>query len=108
MAATVFERMNLTEGGIVWSIKFHPHDPSIMFLGTEGAEVFKSTDGGENWEYLATVSNPDAVQMAFATRILGIGIEAADTNQMLRGPGSRRCGPQLRRRQDLDHRQQRV
>ena len=53
-----------------------------MFLGTEGAEVFKSTDGGENWEYLSTVSNPDAVQMAFATRILGIGIEAGDAGQM--------------------------
>ena len=77
-----FERMNLTEGRIVWSIKFHPHDPSIMFLGTEGSEVFKSTDGGENWEYLSTVANPEAVQMAFATRILGIGIEAGDTNQM--------------------------
>ena len=50
--------MNMTEGRIVWSIKFHPHNPSIMFLGTEGAEIFKSTDGGENWEYLSTVANP--------------------------------------------------
>ena len=66
----------------MWSIKFHPHDPSIMFLGTEGSEVYKSTDGGENWEYQATISNPGSVQMAFATRILGIGIEAGDTNQM--------------------------
>ena len=77
-----FTRMNLAEGRIVWSIKFHPHDPSIMFLGTEGSEVYKSTDGGENWEYQATISNPGSVQMAFATRILGIGIEAGDTNQM--------------------------
>ncbi len=77
-----FTRMNLAEGRIVWSIKFHPHDPSIMFLGTEGSEVFKSADGGENWEYQATISNPASVQMAFATRILGIGIEAGDTNQM--------------------------
>ena len=77
-----FERMNMTEGRIVWSIKFHPHDSDIMFLGTEGAEVFKSTDGGENWQYMSTIANPDAVQMAFATRILGIGIEAGDTNQM--------------------------
>ena len=77
-----FTRMNLAEGRIVWSIKFHPHDPSIMFLGTEGSEVYKSADGGENWEYQATISNPGSVQMAFATRILGIGIEAGDTNQM--------------------------
>ena len=77
-----FERMNLTEGRIVWAIQFHPHDPNVMFLGTEGAEVFKSVDGGENWEYLSTVANPDAVQMAFATRILGLGIESGDTSQM--------------------------
>ncbi len=77
-----FERMNLTEGRIVWAIQFHPHNPSVMYLGTEGAEVFKSIDGGENWQYLSTIANPDAVQMAFATRILGIGIESGDPHQM--------------------------
>lgn len=77
-----FERMNMTEGRIVWSIKYHPHDRNIMFLGTEGSEVFKSVDGGERWEYMATISNPDSVQMAFATRILGIGIEPANPNHM--------------------------
>lgn len=77
-----WERMNLTEGRVVWSIKFHPSDPSIMFLGTEGSEVYKSVDGGENWEYLSTISNPDSVQMAFATRILGIGIESSNPNNM--------------------------
>ncbi len=77
-----FERMNMTEGRIVWSIKFHPNDPSVMFLGTEGSEVFKSTDGGENWEYLATISNPGQHQMAFAMRILGIAIQPDNTDQM--------------------------
>ena len=77
-----WERMNLTEGRIVWSIKFHPGDPSIMFLGTEGSEVYRSQDSGENWEYMATISNPDSVQMAFATRILGIGIEASNPDNM--------------------------
>ena len=77
-----FERMDLDEGRIVWSFKFHPHDPNIMFLGTEGSEVYKSADGGESWEYLSTIANPDAVQMAFATRILGIGIEPSDPQYM--------------------------
>ena len=75
-------RMNLTEGRIVWSFKFHPSNSRIMFLGTEGSEVFKSQDGGENWEYLSTISNPDAVQMAFATRILGISIEGSNPDNM--------------------------
>ena len=77
-----FDRMNMNEGRIVWSIKFHPHDSNIMFLGTEGSEVFKSTDGGENWDYWATIANSDSVQMAFATRILGIGIESSNTDEM--------------------------
>ena len=59
-----FERMNMSEGRHVWAIKFHPDDPDTMFLGTEGSEVFKSTDGGENWDHLATIVNQDSVQMA--------------------------------------------
>ena len=77
-----WERMNMPEGRVVWSIKYHPNDSNIMFLGTEGSEVFRSDDGGENWVYQATISNPDQVQMAFATRILGIGIEASNPDHM--------------------------
>ncbi len=77
-----FKRMKMTEGRTVWSLKFHPDDPNIMFLGTEGSEVFKSTDGGENWEYLSTISNPGQHQMAFAMRILGIAIQPDNTDQM--------------------------
>ena len=77
-----WDRMNLTEGRVVWSIKFHPNDPNVMFLGTEGSEVFKSEDAGENWTYQSTISNPDSVQMAFATRILGLAIESSNPNHM--------------------------
>ena len=77
-----WERMNMTEGRVVWSLKFHPTNPRIMFLGTEGSEVFKSEDGGENWTYQATISNPDSVQMAFATRILGLAIESTNPDHM--------------------------
>lgn len=77
-----WQRMNMTEGRVVWSLRFHPNDPSIMFAGTEGAEVFKSADGGENWSHIATVSNPEQVQMAFAMRILGIDIEAVNPDNM--------------------------
>ena len=49
-----WQRMNLTEGRIVWSLKFAPNNPQVMFLGTEGSEVYRSQDGGENWEYHGT------------------------------------------------------
>ena len=77
-----WHRMNLPEGRVVWSIQFHPNDSQVMYLGTEGSEVFTSQDAGENWQYLSTISNPNAVQMAFATRILRIAIEPANPQYM--------------------------
>jgi photosystem II stability/assembly factor-like uncharacterized protein len=77
-----WQRMHLPEGRIVWSLAFHPQTPQIMFLGTEGSDVYRSDDGGESWQYLATIVNPDAVQMAFATRILGLAIEPVDPNRI--------------------------
>jgi len=53
-----------------------------MYLGTEGSEVFKSEDGGENWQHLSTITNPDQVQMAFAMRILALAIETSNPDNM--------------------------
>ena len=44
--------------------------------------MYTSDDGGEYWRSLSTISRPDAVQMAYATRILGIAIASADPNRM--------------------------
>jgi photosystem II stability/assembly factor-like uncharacterized protein len=77
-----WQRMHLPEGRIVWSLAFQPGNPRIMFLGTEGSEVYRSDDGGESWQYWSTIVNPDAVQMAFATRILGLAIEPAAPNRI--------------------------
>jgi photosystem II stability/assembly factor-like uncharacterized protein len=77
-----WQRMDLPEGRTVWSIQFHPHNPQMMYLGTEGSEVYCSQDSGEHWQYLSTIANPDAVQMAFATRILGIAIEPTNPQRM--------------------------
>ena len=77
-----WKRMNLPEGRVVWSFKFHPHDANVMFLGTEGCEVYKSEDSGENWQYMSTIINKDAVEMAFSTRILGIAIDQANPDLM--------------------------
>jgi hypothetical protein len=71
---------HLPERRIVWSLAFHPGNPQIMFLGTEGSDVYRSNDGRESWQYLSTIVNRDAVQMAFATRILGLALEPTDPN----------------------------
>jgi hypothetical protein len=41
---------HLPEGRIVWSLAFHPDNPQIMFLGTEGSDVYRSDDGRESWQ----------------------------------------------------------
>ena len=77
-----FERMNMTEGRIVWSIKFHPHDSDIMFLGTEGRRGVQE----HRWRRELAVHvhhsqsrrGPDGLRNPHP----GIGIEAGDTNQM--------------------------
>src|SRR5215510_11617503 len=63
------------------AIAIHPQHPESVFVGTQRG-VYRSDDGGERWQYLSTIVNPDAVQMAFATRILGLAIEPADPNRM--------------------------
>ena len=48
-----WERMDMPEGRIVWSIRFQPGDPGTMYLGTEGSEVYHSDDAGESWREIS-------------------------------------------------------
>src|SRR5206468_1725767 len=77
-----WERMNLPEGRVIWSLQFHPTDSQVMYAGTEGSEVYISRDRGENWQYLSTITNPDALEMAWSPRIMSIGLEPANPDKM--------------------------
>jgi photosystem II stability/assembly factor-like uncharacterized protein len=77
-----WQRMNLPEGRVVWSLQFHPRNPQVMQLGTEGSELYRSQDGGETWAYVATIANPDAYEMAFSTRIIGLAQDATNPEHM--------------------------
>jgi photosystem II stability/assembly factor-like uncharacterized protein len=41
------------EGSQIWSIAIHPEDPDTIFAGTKPPGVFRSTDGGQQWEQLS-------------------------------------------------------
>lgn len=41
------------EPGDVWAIVHDPRDPSILFAGTRPAGLYRSIDGGSEWEKLA-------------------------------------------------------
>ena len=77
-----WERMGLPEGRVVWSLKAHPDVPEVIYLGTEGSEVYRSENAGGTWQYWGAISNPDAMQMKFATRILGMAMEAPSPDHM--------------------------
>lgn len=77
-----WQRAELPEGRTVFPIRFHPNNPDVMFLGTEGNEVYRSDDGGETWNYLSTIINPDAIQMGFPPRILGMALEPNNPDAM--------------------------
>jgi photosystem II stability/assembly factor-like uncharacterized protein len=77
-----WKRAALPEGRTVWSIAFRPGEPRVMYLGTQGDEVFRSDDGGESWNYLSTIVNPEAISMFFPTRILGLALEASDPDKI--------------------------
>jgi len=42
----------ILDGLIVMSIAAHPSDPQVVFVGTIGSGIFKSEDGGHNWQPL--------------------------------------------------------
>ena len=77
-----WERMNLLEGRVIWSLQFHPADARVMYAGTEGSEVFISRDGGEDWQHLSTIDNRDAYRMHWEPRIMSIGLDPADPDRM--------------------------
>ena len=78
----VWKRMDMPEGRIVWSLKFHPDRPGEMYLGTEGSEVYRSSDDGETWQYQSSIDVSGAHEMAFSTRILGLAIESHQPEHM--------------------------
>ena len=77
-----FKRASLPEGRIVFSIAFRPDDPRIMYLGTNGNEVFRSDDAGDTWKYMSIIEDPDQVEMPFPVRILWMDMEPSNPDVM--------------------------
>jgi photosystem II stability/assembly factor-like uncharacterized protein len=43
---------NGPEGGRIYTISIHPYDNNTVFIGTVGHGIYKSTNGGQNWQHL--------------------------------------------------------
>jgi photosystem II stability/assembly factor-like uncharacterized protein len=42
------------EGGEVWSLGVHPSNPNLLFAGYDPCKIYRSEDGGANWQMMNT------------------------------------------------------
>ncbi|HMB60140.1 MAG TPA: hypothetical protein VKN35_09525, partial [Xanthomonadales bacterium] len=64
-----WKNMGLKESGHISMIRFHPEDPSTVYVAAQGPlwnsggdrGLYRSTDGGENWERLLNINEDTGV-----------------------------------------------
>lgn len=57
------------ESDAVMSVTISPHDPDVVYAGTEPSRVYRSEDGGDSWEHLeGIVDLPSADDWFFPPR----------------------------------------
>lgn len=70
----------------VWSLLFHPRDPTVMFAGYENCEIYRTEDGGQRWRPLPVCARFPQITMRSganpARRVLMMGASRADPGQL--------------------------
>jgi len=66
----------------VWSIAVHPKSARTVYAGTSPVGVWRSDDGGDTWRQLPNVKQPDRIKMSFACRVMRIGVEPGQPDQI--------------------------
>lgn len=57
------------ESDAVTAVTVSPHDPDVVYVGTEPSRVYRSTDGGDSWEHLDGLTDlPSADSWFFPPR----------------------------------------
>jgi photosystem II stability/assembly factor-like uncharacterized protein len=82
-----WEKVNVSDHGLpVWSLLFHPRDPSVMYAGYESCEIYRSEDSGETWRQLpVSVQFPQVTTgpgANLAKRILMMSASAANSDEL--------------------------
>ena len=82
-----WEKVNVPDHGQpVWSLLYSPRDSNVMYAGYEACEIYRSEDGGENWQPIPISVRFPEVTMAPganpAKRILMMAASAADSGEL--------------------------
>ena len=81
-----WRRLNLpVVGSVIWSVLFRPHSPSVMYVGTAPAQIFRSVDGGDSWEPLQITLGPDIMATPFDTRVIAMAASPNLPDEMYAG-----------------------
>jgi hypothetical protein len=73
------------EGGTVSAVELDPRRPSVVYAGTTGAGMFKSTNGGATWRRSSRGLPPDTLVLSLGSCLL---IRRRSTSERPRPPSS--------------------
>lgn len=82
-AGESWARLDVTDEPVhFWSVVVSPHDPDVLFAGTSPIGVFRSGDGGDNWQK-CQAEIPERFNMTFgSSRAMRIAFHPVDPNVM--------------------------
>lgn len=69
----------------VWTMVFDPSDPSVLYVGTAPAAVYRGRAGGTQWELLESAAIRPRLDMGFPTRLISFSVAPGDARCLWAG-----------------------
>ena len=71
------------EESVVWSICLDPNDAETIYVGTQNTALFRSHNGGVDWQRLAIIAPDGALKAKFPMRVIRIAVDANNSDHIL-------------------------
>lgn len=67
------------DGLHIWALRYAPHDPDVLFAGVSPGALYRSTDGGRDWQRLSA-EIPEICMFNLTSRITQIEFDPIDND----------------------------